>query len=486
MGVAMLVLLPVPYVDASAASGFSDKYRRIATSAVGIMVELFLASLALMVWVLVEPGIVRQLATNVIVIGTVSSVLFNGNPLLRFDGYYVLADLIEVPNLASRSQSYLGHLFRRLVIGRGYDLTPAYNRREALWLCSYGVASAMYRIALLIAISLYLSESFLVAGLLLGAWTILVQILWPAVRGTQAIATMTKSAVERVRVCVAAVTALVLLYVCGFVVPVPNTAYAQGIVWMADGSVVRSGEDCFIGEMLVAPGEEVEPGTVLFACENDSLRTKGEVLRAEFEAARQQYRSYGMREQIKRKLLSDEIASIDAELKLVRDRVDGLRVVSQARGRFVPVEHREVAGRYVEQGQILGYVLRSEDLIVKAALRQEDIDLITSHERVEVRFSGVGSVHEAVLSRQVPAPVDILPSAALGTLGGGFLAVDRDDPRGLVLEEPVYLVDVDLADASLPQLVGLPTQVRFAQPRAPIAEQWSRSLRRLVLRQIDV
>ena len=105
-GIVLLVLMPIPYVDASASTAFRSRRRRIVVSAAGMMVELFLAALALFVWLLVEPGTVRDAAWNVMLIGSLSTLLFNGNPLLRFDGYYVLADAVEIPNLKARSTQY--------------------------------------------------------------------------------------------------------------------------------------------------------------------------------------------------------------------------------------------------------------------------------------------------------------------------------------------------------------------------------------------
>jgi len=84
------VLMPVPYVDASASIAYPEKWRRALVGAAGVLTELFVAALALLLWVAAEPGVVRTLAYNTALIGSVSTVLFNGNPLLRFDGYYVL------------------------------------------------------------------------------------------------------------------------------------------------------------------------------------------------------------------------------------------------------------------------------------------------------------------------------------------------------------------------------------------------------------
>ena len=117
LGLMLLVFIPVPYVEASAATTFPSKSRRMLVGAAGVMVELLLASLALLVWLSVEPGWVRDLAFDITVIGGVSALLFNGNPLLRFDGYYVFSDLLEIPNLASRSQRYYAYLGKRYLLG---------------------------------------------------------------------------------------------------------------------------------------------------------------------------------------------------------------------------------------------------------------------------------------------------------------------------------------------------------------------------------
>ncbi len=141
MGVMLLVLIPVPYVDASDSMSFPEKGRRALVGAAGILVELFLASVAMIVWVNAEPGLWRAFAFNVMLIGGVSTVLFNGNPLLRFDGYYVLSDLIEIPNLANRANQYIGYLVQRYAFGvTGLD-SPATTRGEAPWLFGYAIAA---------------------------------------------------------------------------------------------------------------------------------------------------------------------------------------------------------------------------------------------------------------------------------------------------------------------------------------------------------
>ena len=117
MGIMLLVLAPIPYVDASAAGAFRNKWRRALVGAAGMLVELFLAAIAMAAWVMVEPGLVRSVAFNVLFVAGASTLLFNGNPLLRYDGYYVLADLIEIANLGNRSNQYWQWLAKRYLFG---------------------------------------------------------------------------------------------------------------------------------------------------------------------------------------------------------------------------------------------------------------------------------------------------------------------------------------------------------------------------------
>ena len=107
MGLMFLVFAPVPYVDATASGAFRSKWRRALVGAAGMLVELFLAALAVMLWVLAEPGFVRSVAYNVIFVAGLSTLVFNGNPLLRFDGYYVFMDWLEIPNLGTRANRYV-------------------------------------------------------------------------------------------------------------------------------------------------------------------------------------------------------------------------------------------------------------------------------------------------------------------------------------------------------------------------------------------
>lgn len=170
IGIILLVFMPVPYVEASSATAFRDKRKRMVVGAAGMLVELFLAAVAMFIWLTVEPGVVHAIAYNTMLIGTVSTLLFNGNPLLRFDGYYILSDAIETPNLGSRSSNYIGYLIQRYLFGVSDAKSPASSTGERVWFMLYGIASFCYRMFIIAVIIVFVAGKFFIIGVAIAVW----------------------------------------------------------------------------------------------------------------------------------------------------------------------------------------------------------------------------------------------------------------------------------------------------------------------------
>jgi putative peptide zinc metalloprotease protein len=183
IGLMLLVVTPVPYVDASGASSFRGKWQRIVVGGAGMAVELALATGALLIWLLAETGLVRMLAYNAILIAGLSTILFNANPLLRYDGYYMLADFLEIPNLRARGTRYLGYLCERYLFGRrGAEPGPS-TPGERVWFVLYSVASFVYRIFVVVAIVLFLGEKLFLLAVVFAAVGAIGWILVPVGQG---------------------------------------------------------------------------------------------------------------------------------------------------------------------------------------------------------------------------------------------------------------------------------------------------------------
>lgn len=158
MGLLFLVLTPALYCDVTDSWLLPNKWRRIWISAAGIYVECFLASIATFVWWNSQPGLVNSLAMATMFICSVNTIMFNANPLLRYDGYYVLADWLEIPNLRIKSTQFFAYLIQEKVLGLEVPVQSYLPKSRRYLFVTYAVASYVYRWFVTFAILWFLSQ----------------------------------------------------------------------------------------------------------------------------------------------------------------------------------------------------------------------------------------------------------------------------------------------------------------------------------------
>ena len=156
LGAMFLVFTPCLYCDVTDSWRFTSKWSRAAVSAAGIFVELNLAAAAMFVWWFSEPGLLNQVCLGVMTVASIGTIVFNGNPLMRYDGYYVLSDLVEVPSLSERAASVVRYYFSRYLLGLSGEPEPLMPSRNRLWYATFAIASAVYRWLVTFAIILFL------------------------------------------------------------------------------------------------------------------------------------------------------------------------------------------------------------------------------------------------------------------------------------------------------------------------------------------
>jgi putative peptide zinc metalloprotease protein len=488
MGIMLLVLMPVPYVDASSASSFGDKRKRMLVGAAGVMVELFLASLGLFVWLNTAPGALRTVAYDVMVIGGVSTLFFNGNPLLRFDGYYVLADALEIPNLSTRSSQYLAYLFQHYVLGLVERRSRATAPGERRWLIVYGLGSYLYRLFILLAIALFVAGKFFFVGVLLAIWSITLQVLLPPLRGLHRLRSDPRFWRAPARVAAAGALLAAGFAMLLFVVPIPSWTVTEGVVWPPDRSQVRTGADGFVRRILATPNDRVEAGQPLIETVDPLLRARVKVLEARRRELRARYQRMRQEDVVEAKILVDELETVDAEISRARERAAEAIVRSPDSGRFVLPRSRDLPGSFVKRGQVLGYVSNFSTPTVRTLVSQADVALVRERTReVRVRLAGrVAETFSASIQREVPAASDRLPSMALGAAGGGSVAVDRRDEQGLTAVEKLFQLDLLLAADAPVRRIGGRVYVRFDHGTEPLFWRIYRATRRLFLGRLGV
>lgn len=505
MGVVLLVLIPVPYVEASAASVFKSKYERAMVGAAGMAVELFLAALAFLAWMVVEPGIVRALLFNVMIVAGVSTLVFNGNPLLRYDAYYMLADLIEMPNLAGRSLRYWGDLIERRAFG-AKDLPELdVNPSERGWLLFYGAASSIYRVIVTVSIALFIGGQFFFIGVLLAIWAVASMAVWPIVKGLRHIAGSPGLHLHRRRAWGVTAAFAAVLGMLLFAVPAPFRSVAEGVVWLPEQAQVRLGHEGFLTRYVAAPGSPVRAGQVLVEASDPRLTAQIEQAQARVAESEASYGAKLVADRAAAMMALEQLHTDQASLSDLNQRAEGLVVKAASDGVFTVPRAQDLPGRYLKRGDLLGYVMpidqaaqrakavpaQQASRLARVVVTQDAIDLVRhSTSKVLVRYAHQPElVLEGRVIREVPSGAEYLPSRALTTDGGGQLAIDPRDQKGAKTMERTFQFDV--AMDSVPAAIasahyGERVYVRFDHAREPLGWQMWRGVRRLFLSHFQV
>jgi len=486
MGITLLFFAPVPYVDASGAAAFSQKQRRIAVSMAGVIVEGVAAGLGLIGWWMLEPGFAKALCAQLFFLGTLSTLAFNGNPLLRYDAYYALADALEIPNLYERSRSHLRGFAERYLLGLEDVRSAVQAEGEAPWLACYGVASTAYRVALVFVIAMMVAVLVPGLGAALGLLWIALQLGLPIARGALFVLQSPRLTGRRSRALIAtAGTALCLAAIAAFV-PVPHRSLADGVVWMPEQAQLRAGTDGFVMRWLTPPGALVEQGQPILQLDEPLADVRVRALMARRETLRRT-RNAAVLDRLRVVQLDVELDTVEEQLRVARERQAEIVLRSPSNGMLLSASSGDLPGRFVRQGDVLGYVVEQRRPIVRVALDQEQIARVREHTaNVELKL---GSPHAPArpgrIIREVPAASHRLPSAVLGTRGGGPWPIDPTDPEGLRTVEPVFWVDVEIERDAAPR-VGDRVYVLFEHERLPVASQIGMALRTLFLRRLGL
>jgi putative peptide zinc metalloprotease protein len=482
-GVAFFLFIPAPYVDASAATAFSNKWQRVAVSSAGIAVELLLAAVALLVWTASEPGAVRDTAFAVMVIGILSTVTFNANPLMRFDGYYILCDLLELPNLATRSQRWWMHRLRRMLSGSGSHPEFGTRGNEGLWLAVYSPASWLYRLSVSILIVQWIAVKSISIALLALAWLGFSLIAKPSWNLVQLFLVPAHPGSGRWKFSLAAAGAGVALMTLLFIVPLPSSTLAAGVVWLSEHAQVRTDSDGRIAEILVQDGQPVVKGQPLVVMEEPALLARRARLKAQIAASQVEQTSGWQKVSLQGRNASDEFARLQRELAQLDARIENLTLRAGTDGVFVMPHATDMLGRHLAKGTLVAHVLAQDPPIVRATISQDDIGRIKGGvQRISVSLADAGNQYfDGRLLRIAPAATRQLPSMALGDKAGGSVVTDPSDPDGMRALEPVFLVDVQLTDRRVSRAGGH-TWVRFEHQAQPLADTVWLRFRQLFLK----
>ncbi len=490
MGLMLLVFTPVPYLDASSAWAFRSKWHRALVGAAGVIVEVFFAAIATIVWASTSTGTLHIISYNVIFVASVSTLLFNGNPLLRFDAYYVLADLIEIPNLSQRSLMYLGYLVRRYVWHVKNVPNPATTRGERIWFVCYGIASTAYRFYICFAILLFLNdrlpEELFIIVPIMAITTIVMWIFVPLIRFAKYLATSPELTRTRPRAVLTTLGAAAVLVTLLGVIPFHEHHRIEGVVEPVRMAIVHAESDGFVTDVLPSGCEVTPEGQPLLAAANPMLDAEKKGVTAELAGLEVKRRLAELRETATVQIIDEQMQALRERIARVDFKLAALTPRAPFPGTWISPEIDRAKGAYVRRGQQLGIVADVRQLRLRATAGQElaallvaqgatDLEL-RARDRPDVECGGV-------IAQIFPAGHDVLPSQSLGYAAGGSVATNLKDPRGMTTAEKFFEVRITPpAGETWPLLTGQRAIVRLTLPSRPLAAQWWQSLRQLFQR----
>jgi len=488
MGIMLLLFTPIPYVDASSALAFRSKWQRMLVGAIGVGVELFMAALALIVWSIVEVGTVRALMYNIIIVAGISSLFFNGNPLLRYDAYYVLADLIEIPNLGARANQYVMSIVQRYLFGVR-DVEPLISSTgERFWFVVYAVLSFVYRVVIYVAIVQFIAGKFLIIGLLLALWTAVMMLGMPVIKGVRFLFSSPKLGRKRKRAIV--VSAAILAVMVGIVVlvPMPLATVAEGVLWFPEEANVRARTEGFIDQVSGTPGMMVKTGDLLIRCSDPLLPARIRVLESLLRELEIQFDIKERTDRVQAQVTMDDVKHVKQQLDFARIKADELTIHSRADGVFYVPTPQDLPGRFLKRGAVAGHVLNAAGITARIVVSQSDVYLVRNRTMgVKIRLpERITETLPASLIREVPAGTDQLPATVLSQAGGGEVAIDPRDQKGIKTVRRIFLFDIRLPERSSLFTVGGRVHVRFDHGFEPLAWRWYRAIRQLLLKRFNV
>ena len=479
MGVSFLFFTPLPYVDASSAWSLRNKWHRIVISASGMLAELAIAALAAILWAhTAEGGSVKAIAYNIMLIASVSSVAFNGNPFLRYDAYYILLDLLEIPNLDSRAKLYVGYLVKRYLWGMETTPDPSHTRGEKGWLVFYAIASTLCRVIILFAIALVLMDMFFSIGTLLAAILAVRWVLMPLGRFVRFLATGRDLGRHRERaVLTSALIGGLLLLVVGFV-PMPDRCRAEGVVEPRDYAVVHIQTPGFVEQVLDSGTPTGPAGPALLSAFSPQLEAKRARLQAEYRRLRVNRQAAQTKEAAAVQIMDEKIAALEEQIERTRLELADLALRAPIDGIWVAPEVDRLPARHLDQGRRIGVVADLDNLRIRAVASQRVASRLIADARpqVEMRIPGRPEIKlNGQIEKIIPAGQERLPSAALGYGAGGATRIDLEDPSGRMAAEPFFEILVVPAspEAIITLRPGQTMALRFeTSPRTLIGQGW--------------
>ena len=484
MGVMLLVFSPCLYCDVSDSWMLRSKWKRIMIAAAGMYIEIILSAIAIFLWWYTKPGLFNHLCLNVFFVTTVTTVIFNANPLMRFDGYYMMADFLEIPNLRPKSDRMLREKFAWYCLGIESRPDPFMPETGKFWFVVYALAAAAYRWFILFGITLFLYTVLKPYGLQSIGITMavfsLAGIVGSMIYNVYSIITAPRTDPLNYYKVTATVTAATVLIVGGLMIPIP---------WHMESACLLEPENVHhvyvtmpgqVREVKVRPGQSVNKGDVLAVLENPEVEDKLRELKVEKGVQEEEIRKFfAMKDDAQEQLARERVHSLTQKIADFEDQIRQLTLTAPIDGVVVapprierpvhdrtrdeltawygtPLDPRNEHALLEERTQVLS-IAPSENLQAVLVIDQSHRDDVAVGDPVELKFDHLpNQTYSATLDTIADRHLEFAPPALSNKADGELPTVtDKQGRERLtsIAYQAMVLIHED-ADLMRPGLKG--------------------------------
>ncbi len=455
-GIGFMVFFPRLYTDITDAWRVTQRRKRMLIDAAGILAEMLIGGLAILVWLNTAPGFANTLCYYIFAVSVVNTVFINGNPFIRYDGYYLLMDLTGIDNLQRRGFDAVKTFLRTRLLGIPSDSQKRPENIkliewQAVFLFWYGLAAMAYRIFLYTVIILIVYYQFTKAvGLFLASLEVYIFIIRPLIAEGRVIGRH-KHMIRKANLIGLIMVISILSALC--IAPLPWPVSMPCEVKAKDSQILYVRQEGFLAQLHASDGSNVKRNQALFTQSNPLFELEGE------------------RWQLEIKQLQSELDQIQSRARTIALKNAAIERLDAAINSYKEFQRREAlletgaffagvltlydplleSGKWLARGDKIGEVCSPAHSLIYAYVKEKKIIDIHPEAKVTITLQNeLRKIAGKVVSVNL-APVRTLPATPLMDIFGGPLATLPDNQDSFKLAEPYYRITIaPLAESDLP------------------------------------
>lgn len=449
MGVAFLVMWPVAYTDTNETWRLTDRLQRLQVACAGIATELVIAAWSTLAWALLPDGSLRSAIFVLATISWVTTIAINASPFMRFDGYFILSDWLDQPNLHDRSFALARWKLREWLFALGEDPPEQFSQRQQTAMIVFAWATWVYRLILFIGIALLVYHYFFKA---LGVFLFAVEILWFILLPVWREGGEWRQRWPRIRQSGRSAVSVLVVLALGslLLVPWPGRVTASALLRPAEVWPVYVPSGARIDALPYADGDAVAKGSVLVRLQVPELQTKRQATLARIERLRWQAASAGFDADTRNRMLVSEETLVTAQTELASLNTELMNYAPRApfAGRLRDVAPDLRVGQWLSRKERIALLVRDDGRwVVETWLDEEAVARLKVGDKGLFITDGTDSAPVRLTVSLIDRDASrVLPRPELAAHLGGHV-LTREKSGTLVPERAIYRVEMSLDTA---------------------------------------